>query len=322
MHIPIKRSIERVPGGMMVIPLLTGSVIATFLPDLPKFFGSFTAGLFSGALPILAVFYVCMGSTLDLRMTGYIAKKGGALFATKILLGVMVGLIAGHFLGERPIDQGFFAGLSALALVAAINDTNGGLYMALASRYGKAEDAAAYSIMSIESGPFLTMLSLGVAGLSAFPWQTLVGSVLPLVCGMVLGNLDSEIREFLGRAVPVMIPFFAFALGATLNLATVITAGLLGIVLGLFVLVVSGIFLILSDRFTGGTGTAGLAAATTAGNAAAVPTLVAAANPAYADAAKPATILVTASVVITAVLVPFVTAWWADRFARSREKPE
>jgi 2-keto-3-deoxygluconate permease len=322
MHIPIKRSIERVPGGMMVIPLLTGSVIATFLPGLPKFFGSFTAGLFSGALPILAVFYVCMGSTLDLRMTGYIAKKGGALFATKILLGVMVGLIAGHFLGERPIDQGFFAGLSALALVAAINDTNGGLYMALVSRYGKAEDAAAYSIMSIESGPFLTMLSLGVAGLSAFPWQTLVGSVLPLVCGMVLGNLDSEIREFLGRAVPVMIPFFAFALGATLNLATVITAGLLGIVLGLFVLVVSGIFLILSDRFTGGTGTAGLAAATTAGNAAAVPTLVAAANPAYADAAKPATILVTASVVITAVLVPFVTAWWADRFARSREKPE
>jgi 2-keto-3-deoxygluconate permease len=307
---------------MMVIPLLTGSVIATFLPGLPKFFGSFTAGLFSGALPILAVFYVCMGSTLDLRMTGYIAKKGGALFATKILLGVMVGLIAGHFLGERPIDQGFFAGLSALALVAAINDTNGGLYMALVSRYGKAEDAAAYSIMSIESGPFLTMLSLGVAGLSAFPWQTLVGSVLPLVCGMVLGNLDSEIREFLGRAVPVMIPFFAFALGATLNLATVITAGLLGIVLGLFVLVVSGIFLILSDRFTGGTGTAGLAAATTAGNAAAVPTLVAAANPAYADAAKPATILVTASVVITAVLVPFVTAWWADRFARSREKPE
>jgi 2-keto-3-deoxygluconate permease len=37
------------------------------------------------------------------------------------------------------------------------------------SRYGRAEDAAAYSIMSVESGPFLTMVSLGVAGLSAFP---------------------------------------------------------------------------------------------------------------------------------------------------------
>lgn len=247
----------------MVVPLLAGCIIATFAPDLPKFFGSFTAALFSGALPILAVFYVCMGSTIDLKMTGYIAKKGGSLFATKILLGVILGLIAGHFLGERPIDQGFFAGLSALGLVAAINDTNGGLYMALVSRYGRAEDAAAYSIMSIESGPFLTMMSLGVAGLSAFPWQTLVGSVLPLVCGMILGNIDFELREFLGRAVPVMIPFFAFALGGTLNWASGATAGLLGIGLGLFVVVGSGIFLILTDRVTGGTGTAGLAAATT-----------------------------------------------------------
>ncbi len=89
MQIPIKRTVERMPGGMMVIPLLAGCIIATFAPDLPKFFGSFTAALFSGALPILAVFYVCMGSTIDLKMTGYIAKKGGSLFATKILLGVI-----------------------------------------------------------------------------------------------------------------------------------------------------------------------------------------------------------------------------------------
>ncbi len=293
MQIPIKRTVERLPGGMMVAPLLAGCIVATFAPDLPKFFGSFTAALFSGALPILAVFYVCMGSTIDVKMTGYIAKKGGSLFAIKILLGVAVGLIAGHFLGEHPIDQGFFAGLSALALVAAINDTNGGLYMSLVSRYGRAEDAAAYSIMSIESGPFLTMVSLGVAGLSAFPWQTLVGSVLPLVCGMVLGTLDFELREFLGRAVPVMIPFFAFPLGGTLNLGSVVTAGLLGLGLGLFVVIVSGFFLILADRFTGGTGTAGLAAATSAG-----------------------------TVVITAVVVPFLTAWWAERFAKSEGKAE
>jgi 2-keto-3-deoxygluconate permease len=88
------------------------------------------------------------------------------------------------------------------------------------------------------------------------------------------------------------------------------------------VVIVSGFFLILADRFTGGTGTAGLAAATSAGNAAAVPTLVAAANPAYADAAKPATVLITASVVITAVVVPFLTAWWAERFAKSEGKAE
>jgi 2-keto-3-deoxygluconate permease len=230
----------------------------------------------------------------------------------------VVGLIAGHFLGERPIDQGFFAGLSALALVAAINDTNGGLYMALVSRYGRAEDAAAYSIMSIESGPFLTMVSLGCSRALSLPLANVGWKCATVICGMVLGNLDRELREFLGRAVPVMIPFFAFALGGTLSLASVVGAGLLGVALGLFVVVVSGIFLILSDRLTGGTGAAGVAAATTAGNAAAVPTLVAVANPAYADAAKPATVLITASVVITAVVVPFVTAWWAERVASKK----
>src|SRR5262244_3809292 len=63
-QIPIKRSIERVPGGMMIVPLLIGSLVATFLPGMPKFFGSFTNALFTGALPILAVFYVCMGASI------------------------------------------------------------------------------------------------------------------------------------------------------------------------------------------------------------------------------------------------------------------
>ncbi len=98
---------------------------------------------------------------------------------------------------------------------------------------------------------------------------------------MLLGNLDKEMRDFLGRAVPVMIPFFAFALGSGIDLAKVVQSGMLGVFLGLFVIFFSGIMLFLADKATGGNGVAGLSAATTAGNAAAVPALVAAANPAY-----------------------------------------
>jgi 2-keto-3-deoxygluconate permease len=118
-------------------------------------------------------------------------------------------------------------------------------------------------------------------------------------------------RAFLSRAVPVMIPFFAFALGSGLDLAKVWQAGLLGIGLGVAVVVVTGIPLFFADRATGGTGVAGVAAASTAGNAAAVPAIVAAANPAYAEAAAHATILVAAAVIVTTVLVPLLTAWTA-----------
>jgi 2-keto-3-deoxygluconate permease len=97
-------------------------------------------------------------------------------------------------------------------------------------------------------------------------------------------------------------------------------AGMLGLALGLFVVVVSGAALLIADRLTGGTGTAGLAAATTAGNAAAVPAIVASANPAYAEAAASATVLVAASVIVTALCAPPLTIWWAARTS-SQERP-
>ncbi|WP_026345086.1 2-keto-3-deoxygluconate permease [Novispirillum itersonii] len=315
-QIPIKRGMERVPGGMMVVPLLLGALIATFFPGTPKFFGSFTGALFSGSLTILAVFYVCMGASIDFKATPYIVKKGGTLFAVKVGVAMLLGVVFGKLLGEGPVAAGAFAGLSTLAIVAAMNDTNGGLYMALMGQYGRPRDVGAYTIMSLESGPFLTMVTLGVAGLSAFPWQTLVGAILPLMIGMILGNLDREMRAFLSKAIPVLIPFFAFALGAGLDLSKVWHAGLLGLLMGVGVVVVTGIPLFFADRLTGGTGVAGVAAASTAGNAAAVPAIVASANPAYADAAPAATVLVAACVVVTAVAVPVLTAWTAKTFGR------
>jgi 2-keto-3-deoxygluconate permease len=314
-QIPIKRAIERVPGGLMVVPLLCGAAANTLFPGAAKFFGSFTGALFTGALPILAVFFVCTGASIDFRATPYILRKGGTLFAVKVGIGILLGIVFGRLLGEAPVAGGMFAGISTLAIVAAMNDTNGGLYMALMGQYGQARDVGAYTVMSLESGPFLTMVTLGAAGLAAFPWPTLVGGILPLLVGMLLGNLDREMREFLSRAIPVMIPFFAFALGANLDLTRVWQAGLLGLGLGLAVVVVTGIPLYFADRLTGGSGVAGVAAASTAGNAVAVPAIVASANPAYTGAAAHATILVAACVVVTAIVVPLVTAWTARRVA-------
>lgn len=313
MSVPIKATMEKVPGGMMLIPLLIGALLATFAPGSAAFFGSFTGALFTGGTTILAVFYVCMGASIDIKATPYILKKGGVLFGSKVLFAVIVGIVAGRYLGELPIDGGLLSGLSVLAILAALNDTNGGMYMALMGQYGKPKDVAAYSVMTLESGPFLTMLTLGVAGLSAFPWQALVGAIIPLLLGAILGALDPAMRKFLSAAAPVLIPFFALALGFGLNLEKVLSAGLLGLVLGLFVLFVGGAVLFFADKLTGGSGLAGLAAATTAGNAATVPMLVAAANPAYLPAAGPATVLVAASVVVTAIGCPLIVAWYAKR---------
>ncbi|SDO34024.1 2-keto-3-deoxygluconate permease [Paenibacillus sp. yr247] len=79
----IKETIERIPGGMMIVPLIVGAIINTLFPNAGKTFGSFTGALMTGSLPILAVFYVCMGATINFKAP-YILKKGGALLSTKV----------------------------------------------------------------------------------------------------------------------------------------------------------------------------------------------------------------------------------------------
>jgi len=57
----IKRAIEKVPGGLMLIPLVLGALCRTYTPDAGHYFGSFTNGLITGVVPILAVWFFCMG---------------------------------------------------------------------------------------------------------------------------------------------------------------------------------------------------------------------------------------------------------------------
>lgn len=314
----IKAGLERIPGGLMMVPLLLGAVINTLFPFAAKTFGSFTGALMTGALPILAVFFFCMGATIDVKATPYILKKGGALLGSKILAGTTFGLLAARFMAHGIVESGVFAGLSVLAIVASMNDTNGGLYVALIGQYGKKEDGGAYSLMSMESGPFFTMLTLGVAGLAAFPWEAFAGAILPLLVGMVLGNLDEEIRDFVKPAIPILIPFFAFGLGNTLNLATVWKSGLLGVLLGVAVVAITGTVLIFADKLTGGNGIAGIAAASTAGNAAAVPAAIASIDKTYAGIAPSATMLVATCVIVTAILVPLATALYAKLISQPK----
>jgi 2-keto-3-deoxygluconate permease len=312
----IKATIEKIPGGMMVIPLILGALIKTFFPEFLKI-GGFTTAIASNPLAILGVFLVCMGAGLDVKAAPKALKIGIVQTLTKYGVAVAVGLLVSHFFGEKGL-----LGISSLAFIASMSSTNGGLYTALTAEFGSKEEVGAIAILSIKDGPFLTMIALGTAGLAAIPFMTLVGVILPLVVGVILGNLDPDMRTFLTKAGMVMIPFVAFGLGCGINLQTIYLAGFSGVLLGLLTVVICGFFTILTDKVTGGSGVAGAANSSTAGNAVATPAAVAMVDPSLSATAAIATPQVAAAVITTALLVPILTAYIARRNSRKRDKME
>ena len=308
----IMMTIEKIPGGLMLVPLFLGAVIHTFAPKSGEYFGSFTNGLMTGTVPILAVWFFCMGAGINIKATGIVLRKSGTLVVTKIAVAWVVAVIAALLIPDGGVQSGFFTGLSVLALVSMMDMTNGGLYASIMQQYGTKEEAGAFVLMSLESGPLVTMLILGTTGLAAFEPQTFVGAVLPFLIGFVLGNIDNDFRTFFSKATHTMIPFFGFALGNTIDLGVIVETGLLGVVMGLLVIVVTGVPLMLADKFIGGgNGTAGIAASSTAGAAVANPMIIASIKPEFMPVAQSATALVAASVIVTSILVPILTAYWA-----------
>jgi 2-keto-3-deoxygluconate permease len=306
----IKATIEKIPGGMMVVPLFIGVILNTFFPGVLNI-GGLTTSLAKGSGALIAAFLLCMGAGIKFKSAPKALKKGVAVTFTKFLVGALLGIAVARFLGPN----GLF-GLSALAIIAAVTNSNGGLYAALAGEFGNETDVGAIAILSINDGPFLTMIALGVAGLASMPLLPLVGVILPLLIGLILGNLDEELRKFLLNGGMVLIPFFAFSLGAGLNFNTIVEAGLPGILLGVITTFFGGIFNILSDRAVGGTGIAGAAASSTAGNAVATPAALALVDPSIVPLVPVATSQIAAAVVTTIILTPILTQFVAKRIKR------
>jgi 2-keto-3-deoxygluconate permease len=308
----IWKNMNRVPGGLMVCPLFLGMVINTFFPHLLKI-GGFTEALSGIGYPtVLGMYLFAVGTKMTLKAAPKMLKRGFGILATKIGVATIFALTVAK------LFHGSILGLSTLAVMVAMSDTNGGMFLALTSAMGDKEDVGTYVLQSIETGPFLTMLIFVGTGLANIPWLTMVSVIAPIFVGAILGNLDSDIRDFFGSHEPIIVPFMAFTLGQNINLRSVLTAGLPGVVLGIVVFIVTGFCCIVADKLLGGSGVAGAAASSTAGNSAAVPQAVGLADRSYVGVAPAATVQVAASVIVTAILTPLLTAWMFRKVERER----
>jgi 2-keto-3-deoxygluconate permease. len=301
----------KVPAGMMVVPMLLGAFMNTFFPEALQI-GSFTTATFSsaGAATAIGIQLFCLGSTMHVKSMPAVLKRGGVLLLSKFAIGAAIGIVVGKLFGMDGI-----LGLTTLAIISSVTNSNGSLYLALCKTYGDDVDCAAMPLLAINDGPFLTLIALGASGLAQVPFIALVATVIPIIAGMVVGNLDKKMAEFLEPAGGILIPFVGLCLGAGMNLKNIVAGGAQGILLGFICCVVAGLFVVLCDRcISKRPGYAGWAISTTAGNAVAVPAAVALIDPAWQPYVGIATAQVAAAAVMTAILAPFITSWWVKKY--------
>lgn len=318
-NVKILGTMKKFPAGAMVVPLLCGCLINTFFPDLLTI-GGFTTGLFKGGIQtLIGLFLFCSGATIDVKMAGRTVYVGVVLTILKFFLGFGLGLGARALFGEAGL-----LGLSSLAIIGAVTNSNGVIYATLAGEYGEESDVGATSILALNDGPFFTMIALGASGMGTFPVKDMISCMVPMILGFIVGNLDHEWRKILATGMTLLPPFNGFTLGAGMNLFRIGEAGLSGIVLGLLTLLVTGflsfiIYSLLNRR----PDPMGAAVGTTAGVAATTPAAIAASDPTFQPQVEAATAQIAASVVITAICCPLMVSFlakWSDKWFEKRGK--
>lgn len=309
--VPLYQWMDKIPGGLMLIPLVIGSIVGTFGTGFLEL-GSFTTALFhNSALPLIALLIFATGTQVTLKTSGPVLATTGVVLVAKSIIPASLVIALGWFVGV----DGIF-GLSILGLMAMIDNSNGGLWLAFTGRYGDKRDRGAYIASALNDGPFFSMLFLGASGLANISFWALLGAVIPFVLGMMVGNLNPHWREVVKPTAAIVIPFFAFALGTGIDLGAVVKGGATGIVAALILTPFTGFLVYLGYRYVlrrGYRSGLGFAAGTTAGNAIATPAIIGAVDPQFAQYVGTATAQVAAAVLVSAILAPLLAAWVLKR---------
>ena len=83
---PLYQLMNRIPGGLMLIPLVIGSLLGTFALGFLEM-GSFTTALFQqSALPLIALLIFATGTQVTLKTSGPVLATAGVVLVCKSII--------------------------------------------------------------------------------------------------------------------------------------------------------------------------------------------------------------------------------------------
>ena len=285
---------QRVPAGTMLIPMVIGALIATVCRgllgfDLWELLGTPMQDMFSssGQMLLLGLMLFFTGTQLRLSDLKTAAGRGLRLIAVRLGSAYLLSALDYFAFGYDGV-----CGISFLTLVCALTSCNAALYLGIVSPMGDRADQASFGVMLVCSMPLLPLLFLGFFGPVGFgraQVMQIVSQLIPFVLGVVLGNLDRDIRAVFSGGNAIIMPFLGFEFGSAIDLAAclrLLPQGLLLTAVYLVVVIVPS--WLYERRRLKRPGYVSVASACVAGVALTIPPLAAKADPSlgvYADTA-------------------------------------
>lgn len=303
-------TIKKIPAGTFLVPMLTSALIYTLWPNLFQI-GGLTEHIFGGAGTNGLIGAICFasGTGIDLKKIGYALKRQGVLLLVKFIIGVSASLLYISFFGQSGI-----LGVSALAFTITICSINPAVYLSLMQQYGNKQDTAVYGITGLFSIAAVPMIVYGFASGGGMDWMPVISTLVPMIAGVVFGNLDPKFADFFMPALPALTFLMGWNLGYGLNLIESFQAGIGGIVVTIMFFLINFVFIIIDRYILKNDGTVGATFLTVAGLSVSTAGILGSIYPdvlgPYVTAAASQVLL---AVVATSVITPFIVAKLADR---------
>ena len=262
---------KKLPAGTLLVPMLLSALLHTLWPELFHI-GGITEDFLGGRSInfIVGMLTFSSGLIIDLNSFKTILKRHGVLMLLKLILVVPISLLYGHFFG-----QGGILGISAVAFTVAMVSMNPAMYISLVDDFGTEVDKAAFAFTGLFSIPVIPVLIYSFGGQGAVDWMPIISTVIPLILGIILGNLDPDFRDLFGGAVVMLLPILGWNMGQGMNLITAFQAGVSGIILGVLYYVFTSIFVIFDKKVLKNDGVASMAMNSVAALSTSIPAIIA-----------------------------------------------
>lgn len=307
------KALRKLPAGLFLVPMIISMIVYTIAPDL-MMTGGMVQSLFSGEGVgfIVAALTFYSGTNLNLKRLVRVLKRHGVILVAKGIVSILISLLFIQIFGQEGV-----LGISALAFIVVICSTNPAVYMSTVEVYGSEDDMSAYGLTGIFSIPLFPIIVysivMGASG-GGMDWTPVITTLIPLIVGIILGNIDPEFSNIFTPGIGAILPLLGWNLGQGMNLVTALESGVSGLVLTILFLLINSYIFFLDNKILKHDGVVGLSLLNVAGVSTSNPAILAGMYPAllgtYTSAATSQVLLVC---VITSILTPVLVQWQYKR---------